>query len=238
MTTKQNSEEGKKQMVRKMFNDIAPRYDLLNHVLSANIDKLWRKKVRKIIGSIQPEKILDVATGTGDLAIELAKLPVSRIVGIDIAADMLEIGKVKVKNKGLEHLIEMQVGDSEAIRFDDEYFDAVSVAFGVRNYENLAQGLREMRRVLKQGGVVAILEFSKPAVFPMKQIYRFYFNHILPFVGKVISKNSSAYTYLPNSVAAFPEGEVFMNEMKKAGFKNPTQQRLTFGIATLYSASK
>lgn len=238
MTTKQNSEEGKKQMVRKMFNDIAPRYDLLNHVLSANIDKLWRKKVRKIIGSIQPEKILDVATGTGDLAIELAKLPVSRIVGIDIAADMLEIGKVKVKNKGLEHLIEMQVGDSEAIRFDDEYFDAVSVAFGVRNYENLAQGLREMCRVLKPGGVVAILEFSKPAVFPMKQIYRFYFNHILPFVGKVISKNSSAYTYLPNSVAAFPEGEVFMNEMKKAGFKNPRQQRLTFGIATLYTASK
>ncbi len=238
MTTKTHPVEGKKQMVREMFNDIAPRYDLLNHVLSANIDKIWRKKVRKLIGSIQPEIILDVATGTGDLALELAKLPVKKIVGIDIAADMLEVGKVKVKNKGLGHLIEMQVGDSESIHFEDNYFDAVSVAFGVRNYENLSKGLGEMCRVLRPDGVVAILEFSKPAAFPMKQLYRFYFNHILPVIGKVISKNSSAYTYLPNSVAAFPEGEVFMAEMQKAGFKDVKQQRLSFGIATLYSAVK
>ncbi len=238
MTTQTNITEGKKQMVREMFNDIAPRYDLLNHVLSANIDKLWRKKVRKLIGSIQPEIILDVATGTGDLALELAKLPVKKIVGIDIAADMLEIGKVKVKNKNLGHIIEMQVGDSESIHFEDNYFDAVSVAFGVRNYENLPKGLGEMCRVLRPGGVVAVLEFSKPAAFPMKQLYRFYFNHILPVIGKVISKNSAAYTYLPNSVAAFPEGEVFMAEMQKAGFKDVKQQRLSFGIATLYSATK
>lgn len=238
MTTQTNITEGKKQMVREMFNDIAPRYDLLNHVLSANIDKLWRKKVRKLIGSIQPEIILDVATGTGDLALELAKLPVKKIVGIDIAADMLEIGKVKVKNKDLGHIIEMQVGDSESIHFEDNYFDAVSVAFGVRNYENLPKGLGEMCRVLRPGGVVAVLEFSKPAAFPMKQLYRFYFNHILPVIGKVISKNSAAYTYLPNSVAAFPEGEVFMAEMQKAGFKDVKQQRLSFGIATLYSATK
>jgi len=238
MTTKIHPVEGKKQMVREMFNDIAPRYDLLNHVLSANIDKIWRKKVRRLIGSIQPEIILDVATGTGDLALELAKLPVKEIVGIDIAADMLEVGKVKVKNKGLEHVIQMQVGDSESIQFEDNYFDAVSVAFGVRNYENLPKGLDEMCRVLRPGGVVAVLEFSKPAAFPMKQLYRFYFNHILPVIGKVISKNSSAYTYLPNSVAAFPEGEVFMAEMQKAGFKDVKQQRLSFGIATLYSATK
>ena len=238
MTTKIHPVEGKKQMVREMFNDIAPRYDLLNHVLSANIDKIWRKKVRRLIGSIQPEIILDVATGTGDLALELAKLPVKEIVGIDIAADMLEVGKVKVKNKGLEHVIQMQVGDSESIQFEDNYFDAVSVAFGVRNYENLPKGLDEMCRVLRPGGLVAVLEFSKPAAFPMKQLYRFYFNHILPVIGKVISKNSSAYTYLPNSVAAFPEGEVFMAEMQKAGFKDVKQQRLSFGIATLYSATK
>ncbi len=230
--------KGKKQQVRAMFNDIAPRYDLLNHLLSANIDKSWRKKVRKELENIHPEIILDVATGTGDLAIELAKLPVKKIIGIDIAAEMLEVGRVKVKNKGLDQLIELQVGDSEHIHFDDNHFDAVSVAFGVRNYENLSKGLKEMQRVLKPGGKVVILEFSKPAAFPMKNIYRFYFNHILPTIGKVVSKNSSAYTYLPNSVAAFPEGDVFMEKMQQAGFKQARQHRLSFGIATLYIGTK
>jgi len=225
-------------MVQGMFNDIAPKYDLLNHLLSADIDKIWRKKLRKILAEDNPKIILDVASGTGDLAIELAKMPVEKIIGIDIAADMLEIGRIKIWKKGLEKIIQLQVGDSESIDFSDGYFDAVTVAFGVRNYENLGKGLKEMQRVLKPGGKVAVLEFSKPSAFPMKNIYWFYFKYILPVIGKMVSRHSSAYTYLPNSVAAFPEGEVFMNELLRAGFKNPTQNRLTFGIATLYIAEK
>lgn len=225
-------------MVQGMFNDIAPKYDLLNHLLSADIDKIWRKKLRKQLAGDNPKIILDVASGTGDLAIELAKMPVDKIIGIDIAADMLEIGKVKVRKKGLDKKIQLQVGDSEAIDFASEYFDAVTVAFGVRNYEDLGKGLKEMQRVLKPGGKVAVLEFSKPSTFPMKNIYWFYFKYILPVIGKMVSRHSSAYTYLPDSVAAFPEGDVFMEELRKAGFKNPRQNRLTFGIATLYIAEK
>jgi demethylmenaquinone methyltransferase/2-methoxy-6-polyprenyl-1,4-benzoquinol methylase len=185
-----------------------------------------------------PKMILDVASGTGDLAIELARMPVEKIIGIDIAADMLEVGKVKVRKRGLESKIQLQEGDSEAIGFADEYFDAVTVAFGVRNYENLGKGLKEMQRVLKSGGKVAVLEFSKPSAFPMKNIYWCYFRYILPLIGKMVSRNSSAYIYLPNSVEAFPEGEAFMEELHKAGFNNPVQNRLTFGIATLYIAEK
>lgn len=236
--TKSEQPKGKKEMVQGMFNDIAPKYDLLNHLLSADIDKIWRKKLRKILAEDNPKIILDVASGTGDLAIELAKMPVEKIIGIDIAADMLEIGRIKIWKKGLERTIQLQVGDSESIDFSDGYFDAVTVAFGVRNYENLGKGLKEMQRVLKPGGKVAVLEFSKPSGFPMKNIYWFYFKYVLPVIGKMVSRHSSAYTYLPNSVAAFPEGEVFMNELLTAGFKNPTQNRLTFGIATLYIAEK
>jgi demethylmenaquinone methyltransferase/2-methoxy-6-polyprenyl-1,4-benzoquinol methylase len=165
-------------------------------------------------------------------------MPVEKIIGIDIAADMLEVGKVKVRKRGLESKIQLQEGDSEAIGFADEYFDAVTVAFGVRNYENLGKGLKEMQRVLKSGGKVAVLEFSKPSAFPMKNIYWCYFRYILPLIGKMVSRNSSAYIYLPNSVEAFPEGEAFMEELHKAGFNNPVQNRLTFGIATLYIAEK
>jgi demethylmenaquinone methyltransferase/2-methoxy-6-polyprenyl-1,4-benzoquinol methylase len=235
-----NSEQpkGKKDMVQGMFNDIAPKYDLLNHLLSADIDKIWRKKLRKLLAADNPKIILDVASGTGDLAIELAKMPVEKIIGIDIAADMLDVGKTKIRKKGLEKIIQLQVGDSEAIDFSDGYFDAVTVAFGVRNYENLGKGLKEMQRVLKPGGKVAVLEFSKPSGFPMKNIYWVYFKYVLPVIGKMVSRHSSAYTYLPDSVAVFPEGEVFMNELLRAGFKNPTQNRLTFGIATLYIAEK
>lgn len=229
---------GKKELVRGMFNDIAPKYDLLNHLLSADIDKIWRKKLRKLLLSDHPTVILDVASGTADLAIELAKLPVKKIIGIDIAADMLEIGRAKVKKKGLDKVIHLQVGDSEAIAFEDGFFDAVTVAFGVRNYEDLPKGLKEMQRVLKPGGKVAVLEFSKPSGFPMKGLYRFYFNYVLPVIGKLVSRHSSAYTYLPKSVAAFPEGGEFMKELLCAGFKNPHQKRLTFGIATLYIAEK
>lgn len=229
---------GKKEMVQDMFNDIAPRYDLLNHLLSADIDKIWRKKVRKSLEENQPETILDVASGTGDLAIELSKLPVRKIIGMDIAEEMLDIGRKKIKKKGLESLIEMEVGDSEKMKYKDATFDVVTVAFGVRNFETLDKGLAEMYRVLKPGGRVAVLEFSKPSAFPMKQVYQFYFRYILPGIGKLVSRNETAYTYLPNSVAAFPEGDEFMQRLKKAGFRNVKQNRLTFGISTLYIADK
>ena len=233
-----NKETGKKEQVRTMFNDIAPKYDLLNHVLSMGIDIQWRKKVRRLLSTIEPKRILDIATGTGDLAIELAKLKPQEIIGADIAVDMLKIGEVKVSKKGLANIIKLEPGDSENLRFDDNYFDAVTVAFGVRNYENLLKGLQEMNRVMRPGGLVAILEFSKPHAFPFKNIYNFYFKNILPNVGKMVSKNDEAYTYLPESVQQFPENKDFMEVMKKAGYKNIKQQRLTFGIATLYSASK
>jgi len=228
----------KKEMVQSMFNNIAPKYDLLNHLLSAGIDKGWRRKVRKALAGDHPEIILDVATGTGDLAIELAKLPVKKIIGIDIAEDMLKIGRKKVAKRKLDQIIVLEPGDSENIRFKDDYFDAITVAFGVRNYENLEKGLSEMYRVLKPGKKVAILEFSKPAAFPMKNLYQFYFNHILPAIGRMVSKDKSAYTYLPQSVARFPEKKDFMDVLMKVGFKNPRQKRLTFGIATLYLADK
>lgn len=236
--TKPEQPKGKKDMVQGMFNDIAPKYDLLNHLLSINIDKKWRRKLRKHLADHNPKVILDVASGTGDLAIELAKMQVEEIVGIDIAADMLEVGREKIENRGLDKIIRLQVGDSEAIDFADEYFDAVTVAFGVRNYEDLGKGLKEMQRVLKPGGKVAVLEFSKPSSFPMKNVYWCYFKYVLPLIGQIVSRNSAAYIYLPNSVAVFPEREAFMDEMVKAGFKNPIQNRLTFGIATLYIAEK
>ncbi len=233
-----NNQKGKKEKVRTMFNDIAAKYDFLNHFLSAGIDKIWRKKVRKILSAGKPEIILDVATGTGDLAVELSKLNPKTIIGIDIAAEMLEVGTKKIKKKNLDKIIKLQVGDSENIDFPDNYFDAVTVAFGVRNYENLQKGLKEMNRVMKQGGKTVILEFSKPHKFPVKNIYNFYFIHILPKLGKMVSKNDEAYSYLPDSVSKFPEGKNFMNEMIDAGFKNPAQKRLTLGIATIYTATK
>ena len=230
--------KGKKEQVKNMFNDIAPKYDLLNHVLSMGIDILWRKKVRRLLATIKPKRILDIATGTGDLAIELAKLNPDEIIGADIAVDMLKIGEEKIKSKKLSNVIKMESGDSENLRFENDYFDAVTVAFGVRNYENLLKGLKEMNRVMRKNGLVAILEFSKPHNFPFKNIYNFYFKNILPGVGKIVSKNDEAYTYLPESVQKFPENEDFMNVMAQAGYKNISQKRLTFGIATLYSGTK
>jgi demethylmenaquinone methyltransferase/2-methoxy-6-polyprenyl-1,4-benzoquinol methylase len=233
-----SQQEGKKEKVKSMFNDIAPKYDLLNHVLSMGIDKLWRKKVRKQLAEIKPERILDIATGTGDLAIELARLNPKEIIGADIAVDMLKVGEKKIQKKGLDKIIKLEQGDAENMKFETGYFDAVTVAFGVRNYENLLKGLKEMHRVLRPGGKVAILEFSKPSAFPVKNLYNFYFKNILPNIGKKVSKNDEAYTYLPESVQQFPEGRNFMKVMKEAGFTQISQERLTFGIATLYTGLK
>lgn len=238
MKEEENISTGKKEKVEAMFDNIAHRYDFLNHFLSAGIDIQWRKKVRKLLAPHHPKQILDVATGTGDLAIELLKLKPERIMGIDISEGMLNIGKEKIIRKKLEKIITLEPGDSENLHFTDNTFDAVTVAFGVRNFENLQAGLKEMMRVMKPGGTVAILEFSKPKKFPFKNIYRFYFKYILPGFGKLVSKDNEAYTYLPDSVEQFAEDAAFLNEMDKAGFKNNNQQRLTFGIATLYFGTK
>lgn len=221
-----------------MFNNIAHRYDFLNHFLSAGIDYRWRNKAIKIIGKSNPETILDIATGTGDLAIEASKLNPKKIEGIDIAEDMLAIGREKIQKKNLAAVINFQTGDAENIQFDDNSFDAVMVAFGVRNFENLEKGLSEMYRVLNKGGLVMILEFSKPTSFPVKQLYHFYFRFILPTLGKIISGDSSAYTYLPESVSAFPAGDEFLNVLNKIGFKSTMHKPLTFGITSIYTGLK
>ncbi|MEX2590538.1 MAG: bifunctional demethylmenaquinone methyltransferase/2-methoxy-6-polyprenyl-1,4-benzoquinol methylase UbiE [Chitinophagales bacterium] len=228
----------KKQQVEQMFDNIAPNYDFLNHLLSLGIDKLWRKKAVKIIGKTDPESILDIATGTGDFALELVKLKPKKIVGLDLSEQMLSFGRVKVKNKGLQNLIEMVQGDSEKLPYSDNSFDAVSVGFGVRNFENLEKGLSEIYRVLKPGGILAVLEFSKPKVFPVKQIFYFYFHFILPIIGKLFSKDQRAYTYLPESVEAFPEGKAFVGILEKQGFKSIECTSLTFGISSIYSGRK
>jgi demethylmenaquinone methyltransferase / 2-methoxy-6-polyprenyl-1,4-benzoquinol methylase len=232
------TQEGKKQQVRSMFNNIAPRYDFLNHFLSAGIDYRWRKKAIKIIGEKQPKTILDVATGTGDLAITALRIHPEKIIGIDIAEDMLEVGKNKLKEKDPNHIISLEKGDSENLRFEDDSFDAIMVAFGVRNFENLEKGLSEMYRVLNKGGLVMILEFSKPKSFPIKQLYAFYFKYILPSLGRMISGDQAAYTYLPESVGEFPDGENFLNILQKVGFKQVLHKPLTFGIATIYTGLK
>ena len=232
-----HSTQKKKDRVRSMFNDIAHRYDFLNHFLSLGIDIQWRKRVKKYLRPYKPGSILDVATGTGDLAIELNKLNPDKIVGIDIAAEMLAIGKKKLNEKNISN-IELIQGDSENIDFKDNTFDAVTVAFGVRNFEDLNKGLSEMYRVLKTGGHVAILEFSKPKAFPFKQIYNFYFKYVLPGFGKIVSKHNDAYTYLPESVEQFEEDKALLDQIEMAGFKDLNQNRLTFGIATLYTGSR
>lgn len=228
----------KKEQVADMFNNIAGKYDFLNHFLSLGIDKGWRKKAIAEIAKVQPKTILDVATGTGDLAIAAAKLNPDKITGIDIAAQMLDVGRQKLKEKGLDELITMQVGDSEALPFADNSFDAITCAYGVRNFEHLEAGLKEMCRVLRPGGKLAILEFSHPKKFPVKQGYQFYFKYILPTLGKLVSKHSTAYSYLPESVMAFPEGQRFCGILTECGFKVSKARPLTFGITTLYTATK
>ncbi len=234
----QTSAAAKKQQVEEMFNSIASRYDFLNRFLSMGIDKGWRTKAINSISDIQPKHILDVATGTGDLAIAAMRLHPNKITGIDLSAQMLEVGRKKISNLNLQQTIELLKGDSEALPFNDNNFDAVTVAFGVRNFEHLQIGIDEMYRVLKPGGKIAVLEFSKPKAFPFKQIYDLYFKYILPVWGGLISKNKQAYTYLPESVKHFPEGNDFLAYLNKAGFKQTHVQPLTFGICSLYTAIK
>ncbi|MCE2741694.1 MAG: bifunctional demethylmenaquinone methyltransferase/2-methoxy-6-polyprenyl-1,4-benzoquinol methylase UbiE [Sphingobacteriales bacterium] len=228
----------KKEQVEEMFNSIAPKYDFLNRFLSLGIDKIWRKKAISFLKPLQPKLILDVATGTGDLALEAMKLNPDQIIGLDIAEQMLAFGRVKIANKGWSNTIKMMQGDSENLPFEDNKFDAISVAFGVRNFQHLSLGLKEMNRVLKPGGRLVVLEFSKPASFPYKQVYNFYFSYILPFMGNLLSKSKNAYTYLPESVKYFPEGEAFAAFLQEAGFVNIMVKPLTFGTCSLYIADK
>lgn len=229
----------KKQQVSKMFNNISGKYDFLNHFLSAGIDRRWRKKAIASLKEIQPKIILDVATGTGDLALEAQKqLNPEKIIGIDIAVKMLDIGRGKIKKKGLTEIMTLEEGDSENLPFEDNSFDAVIVAFGVRNFANVEKGLQEMTRVLRPGGKCVILEFSKPKVFPIKQLYNFYFSSILPGIGRMTSKDKKAYAYLYESVQAFPEGKVFEELLQKIGLKNTTCEALTMGICSIYTGIK
>lgn len=221
-----------------MFNNISKRYDLLNHLLSLGIDIYWRKQAIQMLKPENPKNILDIATGTGDFAIEALALKPDKVIGVDISEGMLEVGRKKLQRMQLEDKIELRLGDSERLGFDDNIFDAIIVAFGVRNFENLEKGLADMYRVLKPDGSVVILEFSKPQKFPFKQLYNFYFKFILPIIGRIISKDQSAYTYLPESVQAFPDGKAFLNVLNKVGYKNTICRTLTFGISSIYMGKK
>ena len=221
-----------------MFNNIAPKYDLLNQILSLGIHKGWRRKAVNLLKEVNPKSILDIATGTGDFAIEALKLNPDKVVGVDISEGMLKFGVEKINKLGLQNKIELKLGDSENLPFADNSFDAITVGFGVRNFENLEKGINDIYRVLSKNGMIAILEFSKPRSFPIKQVYHFYFRYITPAIGKLFSKDSSAYTYLPESVKAFPDGEDFLNVLIKAGFKDTKAIPVTFGIASIYIAKK
>lgn len=232
------TEKSKKEEVAQMFDNISKRYDFLNHFLSLGIDKLWRKKAIKLLKPLKPKKIIDLATGTGDFAIEALKLNPEKVVGVDISNGMLDQGRIKMKKKGVDNIISMEYGDSEDLPFEDGTFDALTVGFGVRNYENLEKGMAEMLRVLNDGGMAVILEFSKPKKFPVKQAFGFYSKYIIPLLGKSISKDSSAYTYLPESVEAFPEGKAFVEILEKVGYKNVKSKMVSGGIATIYYGTK
>ncbi|MCW3112749.1 MAG: 2-heptaprenyl,4-naphthoquinone methyltransferase MenG [Segetibacter sp.] len=233
------SEQSKKQQVADMFDKIAFRYDFLNRFLSAGIDVSWRKKAIKQLRSLHPQTVLDVATGTGDVAILAHKiLHPKKITGIDISEGMLEIGRKKIEKLGLQNGIELLKGDSETINFPDNNFDAITVAFGVRNYQNLEKGLSEMLRVLKPGGKLVVLEFSRPKQLLFKGIYNLYMNSIAPGFGKLIAKNKDAYQYLNDSVQRFPEGQQFLDILKNVGFSSTYSKVLTLGICSIYCGSK
>ncbi|TDE31186.1 MULTISPECIES: bifunctional demethylmenaquinone methyltransferase/2-methoxy-6-polyprenyl-1,4-benzoquinol methylase UbiE [Flavobacterium] len=238
ITPYKDSALGKKEQVAKMFDTISGNYDNLNRVISFGIDIKWRKKVLQIVAKSNPKIILDIATGTGDLAILMAQTNAKKIIGLDISAGMLEVGVKKIASKNLSNTIEMILGDSENMPFEDNYFDAITVAFGVRNFDDLEKGLAEILRVLKPNGIFVILETSVPDKTPYKQGYNFYTKNILPLIGKVFSKDDVAYGYLSESAAAFPYGEVLNNILRKIGFIDVVALPQTFGVATIYSASK
>jgi demethylmenaquinone methyltransferase/2-methoxy-6-polyprenyl-1,4-benzoquinol methylase len=230
---------GKKAAIESMFDSIAWRYDFLNHFLSFNFDRLWRRRAVKIISeSYKSPSIIDVATGTGDLAIAAMKLNPSRISGIDISRKMLEIGREKVKQKNFPGKIELIPGNSENIPFDDNTFDVAMVGFGVRNFSNPLKGLSEMTRVVRRGGMIIVLEFSKPSGFPFKPVYNFYFRNILPLFGRLFSKDKAAYSYLPDSVMKFPDNEEFLKLLVQAGLSETHQIKLTGGVASIYTGIK
>lgn len=233
-----NESAGKKEQVARMFDSISARYDFLNHFLSLGIDKGWRRKAINCLRDAKPKHMLDVATGTADFAVAALKLNPDKIVGVDISEGMLEVGRKKIAAMKVDNRITLLSGDSENLPFPDTNFDAVTVAFGVRNFENLDRGLQEIYRVLRPEGQLVVLEFSKPRQFPFRQLYNFYFRWILPTVGRIVSSDKSAYTYLPESVAAFPDGEDFLNHLRKAGFKAATCTPLTFGISSIYIGKK
>ena len=234
-----NNTGTKKQQVAEMFNNISKTYDFLNHFLSLGIDVIWRKKAINELKKDNPKLILDVATGTGDFAFEALKiLKPEKIIGVDISQGMLDIADKKILQRHLSSKFEVKLGDSEKLLFNDNAFDAVTVAYGVRNFENLEKGLADIQRVLKPAGKVVILEFSKPKAFPVKQLYNLYFNYITPGIGKLFSKDARAYTYLPESVAAFPDGASFTLLMQKVGFNNTKCRPLAFGICSIYTGIK
>ncbi len=231
--------EGKAQDVEAMFDAIAPRYDLLNRVLSFGIDVWWRKRAVALLKEENPRRILDVATGTADLALEAQQtLEPEKVVGVDISEEMLAFGRKKIAACGLSDRVVLRTGDAQKLPFSDNQFDAALVAFGVRNFEDLGAGLADMRRVLRPGGSLVVLEFSQPQVFPIKQLYEFYSRHILPHIGRTISQNEGAYQYLPDSVAAFPSGPDFLGRMRAVGYADLQWKPLTFGIASLYYGRK
>ncbi len=233
-----DSPEDKKHQIARMFNNISGRYDFLNHFLSLGIDRSWRRKAVSYLKKSNPKMILDIATGTGDLAIEISHMNPEKIFGVDISTDMLEIARNKIKKRGLNEVIQFLEGDSEQLIFEDNKFDAVSVAFGVRNFQNLEIGLSEMLRVLKPGGKLMILEFSQPTNPVFKKLYTFYSSAIAPKIGKAVSKDAAAYTYLNESVKAFPYGEEFCKILANVGYKDIHFHTLTFGVATIYLANK
>ncbi len=234
-----SAENNKRQQVEKMFDNIAGKYDFLNHLLSFGIDRNWRKNLINLLAQIHPGKILDVATGTGDLAIQTSKaLPEAEITGLDISQGMLEVGKRKIFKRNLSNRIQMVYGDSEALPFEDNSFDAVIVAFGVRNFESLNKGLKEMNRVLKPGGKVFILEFSRPKSLIFRAVFNMYFKYLLPLIGRMTSKDPKAYKYLFESVQAFPAYEDFLEIMKEVGFKSNNYKIQTLGICSIYTGGK
>ena len=238
VTPYKDSGLGKKEQVAQMFDTISGNYDGLNRVISFGIDVEWRKKVLKIVSAKNPKTILDIATGTGDLAILMAQTDATEIIGADISEGMMEVGRKKVKEKNLENRIRLVYGDSENLPFGDNHFDAITVAFGIRNFETLEKGLAEILRVLKPGGIFVILETSVPTKFPYKQGYRFYSKYLLPMIGRLFSKDRTAYTYLSESASVFPFGEELNNILRKIGFIEVKNMPQTFGVATIYSASK